>query len=119
MTTWQEVHEKFMEKYFSHLRTSRLREEITHFEQSEGELFHEAWGIFKQLIFECPHHSFEQELLYQFFYQGLTLNFQSRVDTAAGGAILNKTGDELREIYEGMLTNSIIPVTKWTNLRKP
>ena len=63
MTTWQEVYDKFMEKYYSPLETARLRKEIGNFEQLEGEVFHEVWGRFKQLIMECPHHSFSQELL--------------------------------------------------------
>ena len=49
---------------------------------------------------ECPHHSFSPKLLNVFFYQGLTYDCQSKVDTAAGGAIGDKTAEEMNGIYE-------------------
>ena len=55
---------------------------------------------------ECPHHSYSQELLNQFFYEGLTCDCQSKVDTAAGGAIGDKTAVEMHEIYEKLSESS-------------
>ena len=52
-----------MEEYYDQKRTIRLRKKIRSFEQLDGELFHEAWERFKQIVLECPHHSCTQEVL--------------------------------------------------------
>ena len=106
MTTWQEVYDEFMEKYYYQMKTFRLRKKICSFEQLDGELFHEAWERFKQILLECPHHSFTQEVLNQFFYDGLVFDCQLMVDLAAGGAIGNKTAVEIHEIYERVGDNT-------------
>lgn len=91
LTTWGEIYDKFMGKYYSYQKTTNLRQQISKFMQQEGEPFHEAWERFKLLLVECPHHYYAQELLNQFFYDGLTLQGQVMVDGAAGGTIGNKT----------------------------
>ena len=100
MTTWQEVYDEFIKKYYYKRKTFFLKKKICSFEQLDGEPFHEAWERFKQILFECPHHSFTQEVLNQFFYDGLMFDCQVMVDIAAGGAIGNKTTAEIHEIYE-------------------
>ena len=106
MSTWQEVYDKFMGRYYSHSKTTSLRKQISTFEQLDEESFHEAWERFKQLLIDCPHHFFAQELLNQFFYDGLTLTCQYMVDGAAGGTIGNKTATKTYELYEMLGDNS-------------
>ena len=55
---------------------------------------------------QCPHHQFPLSLLVQFFYDGLSLNGQTLVDTAAGGYYGDKTAEEVKEIYEMLSINS-------------
>ena len=93
---WEEVYHKFMGRYYSHQKTTSLRQQISTFTQLDGESFHEARERFNQLLIECPHHYYAQELLNQFFYDGLTLTSQCMVDGAAGGTIGNKTADRLQ-----------------------
>jgi len=106
LRTWEEVYYKFMKRYYSYQKTTSLRQQISTFQQQEGEPFHEAWERFKQLLLECPHHYYAQELLNQFFYDGLTLNSQCIVDNAAGGTMGNKTSDEIHDIFEMLGANS-------------
>ena len=47
LTSWEEVYDKFINKFYSHQKTTKLRTKIVTFSQQEGELFHEAWGTFK------------------------------------------------------------------------
>ena len=49
LRTWEEVFDKFMSNYYSHMKTSYLRRAITKFEQKDDEAFHEAWERFKSL----------------------------------------------------------------------
>jgi len=106
LRTWEEVYHKFMRRYYSYQKTTNLRQQISTFQQQEGEPFHEAWERYKQLLLECPHHYYAPELLNQFFYDGLTLNSQCIVDNAAGGTMGNKTSDEIHEIFEMLGANS-------------
>lgn len=49
LTTWEEVFNKFIAKYYSHQKTTSLRQKIATFQQQDGEPFHEAWERFKHL----------------------------------------------------------------------
>nr|GFA41057.1 hypothetical protein [Tanacetum cinerariifolium] len=42
--------------YVTTLQTTYLRNEITNFLQKPNEMFNEAWGRFKDLLRQCPHH---------------------------------------------------------------
>ena len=104
--TWDEVYSTFMMKFYSPQRTMDLRGKIANFAQRDSESFHEAWERFKLLMTQCPHHQFPLSLLIQFFYDGLSLNGQTLVDTAAGGYYGDKTAKEVKEIYEMLSINS-------------
>lgn len=73
LNTWEEIFHKFIGKYYSHHKTTSLRQNIATFAQQDGEPFHEAWKHFKQLQMDCPYHHYSVELLNQFFYDGLNV----------------------------------------------
>nr|GMD97159.1 Integrase, catalytic core [Ipomoea batatas] len=106
LRTWDDVYNVFMFKYYSSQKTMDYRSRICTFTQREGELFHEVWDRFNLLLTQCPHHQFPLLLLTQFFYDGLTPNCQSLVDTAAGGYTGDKNSDELQAIFESLASNS-------------
>nr|GME01771.1 Retrotransposon gag protein [Ipomoea batatas] len=106
LRTWDDVYNAFMFKYYSSQKTMDYRSRICTFTQREGELFHEVWDRFNLLLTQCPHHQFPLLLLTQFFYDGLTPNCQSLVDTAAGGYTGDKNSDELQAIFESLASNS-------------
>ena len=43
LASWEAAYDKFMGKFYSHQRTTKLRAKIATFAQMEGEPFHEAW----------------------------------------------------------------------------
>ena len=47
LTTWDQVYERFVGKFYSHSKTMSLRQQICTFAQHEDEPFHEAWACFK------------------------------------------------------------------------
>nr|GLL44901.1 uncharacterized protein LOC109174785 [Ipomoea trifida] len=106
LRTWDDVYNAFMFKYYSSQKTMDYRSRICTFTQREGELFHEVWDRFNLLLTQCPHHQFPLLLLTKFFYDGLTPNCQSLVDTAAGGYTGDKNSDELQAIFESLASNS-------------
>ena len=49
ITTWEELAQKFLAKYFPPAKTAKLRNDITTFIQFEGESLYEAWERYKDL----------------------------------------------------------------------
>lgn len=106
LATWEANYNKFVEKFYSHQKTTELRSKIVTFAQMEGEPFHEAWECFKMLLIQCPHHYYPLELQNQFFYDGLTQACQAIVDNAAGGVMGQKIAQQTYELYEMLGANS-------------
>ena len=50
ITTWEELAQKFLAKYFPPTKTAKLRNDITTFVQLEGESLYEAWERYKDLL---------------------------------------------------------------------
>nr|GFA96545.1 reverse transcriptase domain-containing protein [Tanacetum cinerariifolium] len=63
-----------------------------------NETFNEAWERFKDLLRQCPHHSFSELHQLDTFYNALNLNDQDALDSAAGGNFLNKIPRECLSI---------------------
>ncbi|KAH6767681.1 hypothetical protein C2S52_018664 [Perilla frutescens var. hirtella] len=82
----------FIREFYSVVQTFPLQ--ASSFTQYPGEAFHEAWDRFRGLQQQSPHHYLAPELLNQFFYDGLSQNFQYMVDNASGGDIGGRTAEE-------------------------
>ena len=50
VASWNDLAEKFLMKYFPPTKNSRMRNEITSFQQLDGENLHEAWERYKELL---------------------------------------------------------------------
>ncbi|XP_027166489.1 uncharacterized protein LOC113766504 [Coffea eugenioides] len=83
-----------------------LRKEICGIKQHSGESLYEYWERFKNLLHKCPQHQISEQLLIQYFYEGLLFRDRSIIDAESGGALVNKTPQEARELIEGMTENS-------------
>ncbi|RDX80030.1 hypothetical protein CR513_39468, partial [Mucuna pruriens] len=46
---------------------------------------------FNKLCATCPHHQISEQLLIQYFYEGLSIMDRSMIDAASGGALMDKT----------------------------
>ena len=72
ITTWAQLQQEFLKKYFPRGKTNQFRRAITTFAQLDGEQFHESWERLRDLIRKCPHHAVPKWQLVQAFYEGLT-----------------------------------------------
>ncbi|XP_027174318.1 uncharacterized protein LOC113773921 [Coffea eugenioides] len=106
ITTWDQLKKKFLDKYFSASRAASLRKEICGIKQHPGESLYEYWERYKNLLRRCPQHQISEQLIIQYFYEGLIFRDRSIIDAASGGALVNKTPQEARELIEGMAENS-------------
>ena len=83
ITTWADLVQKLLAKFFPPAKMTKMRIEINNFAQYERETFYEAWDYYKELLRKCPHHSLLKWMQVHHFYNGL-----------AGGALMSKNEDE-------------------------
>ncbi|KAM2968104.1 hypothetical protein FF1_028285 [Malus domestica] len=71
VTSWESMKRAFLEKLFPTLRVILLRKKISEIQQSQDESFPTYYERFKALVASCPQHQMKEELLIQYFYEGL------------------------------------------------
>ena len=106
ITTWTQVHRAFLEKSFPASRIGSIRKEICGIKQMNGEAFHEYWECFNKLCASCPQHQISEQLLIQYFYEGLLPIDRNMVDAASGGPLVNKNPAQARELFNIMKQNT-------------
>ncbi|XP_051150176.1 uncharacterized protein LOC127264717 [Andrographis paniculata] len=104
--TWNDMKNKFLEKYFPASRAAILRKEICGIKQQSGETLHEYWERFNKLIIKCPQHQIPPQLLIQYFYDGLSLMDRNIIDAASGEALVNKTLAQAWDLIARMAENT-------------
>ena len=105
ITSWDDLSNKFMARFFPPAKATKLRIDISSFFQYEGESFYEAWERFKDLLRNCPHHSFTKWIQVHNFYNGLSSPTRTLTDAFAGGAIMGKNEVEAYQILENIALN--------------
>ncbi|XP_024038281.1 uncharacterized protein LOC112097328 [Citrus clementina] len=106
ITTWNGLKKQFLEKYFPASRATNIRKDICGIRQLHGETLYEYWERFKQLCASCRQHQISNQLLIQYFYEGLSLMDRSMIDPACGGMLVNKTPTQARELISNMAANA-------------
>ena len=106
ITSWNELKRMFLEKYFPASRAATIRKEICGIRQDAGETLYEYWERFKRLCASCPHHQISDQLLIQYFYEGLLSMDRSMIDAASGGALVDLTPVAAKNLISNMATNS-------------
>nr|GEY56173.1 reverse transcriptase domain-containing protein [Tanacetum cinerariifolium] len=98
--TWEDLVLKFINQFFPPSKTTYLRNEIINFLQKPNETFNKAWEYFKDLLRQCPRHSFSELHQLDMFYNELNPNDQDALDSAAGENFLDKTPRECLSIIK-------------------
>ncbi|RDY12762.1 hypothetical protein CR513_02393, partial [Mucuna pruriens] len=104
--TWGDMKRTFLENFFPTSRTTTIRKEICGIRQHTGETLHEYWERFNKLCATCPHHQISEQLLIQYFYEGLAMMDRSMIDAASGGALMDKTPAAARHLISNMASNT-------------
>jgi len=111
ITSWDQMRQAFLARFFPPSKTAKLRDQITRFTQKDGESLYDAWERLKEMLRLCPHHGLEKWLIVHTFYNGLSYTTKMTVDVAAGGALMNKNYTEAYALIEDMAKNHY----RWTN----
>ncbi|KAM1227522.1 hypothetical protein ACFX2J_006730 [Malus domestica] len=91
VTSWESMKWAFLEKFFPTSRVILLRKRISGIQQNQGESFPTYYERFKTLVASCPQHQMKEDLLLQYFYEGLLPIERQMLDASAGGALVDKT----------------------------
>nr|KYP41233.1 hypothetical protein KK1_037397 [Cajanus cajan] len=106
ITTWNQMKRLFLEKFFPASKTTTIRKEICGIRQLNGETLYEYWERFNKLCATCPQQQISEQLLIQYFYEGLTLMNRNMIDAASGGALMDKTPNAARQLISNMAANT-------------
>ncbi|KAM1342672.1 hypothetical protein ACFX2F_006963 [Malus domestica] len=91
VTSWESMKIAFLEKFFPTSRVILLRKKINGIQQNQGESFPAYYKRFKTLVASCPQHQMKEELLIQYFYEGLLPIERQMFDASAGDDLVDKT----------------------------
>ena len=105
ITSWNDLVQKFLTKFFPPSKIAQLVQEINTFRQLEGENLAEAWEIFHELLRRCPHHRLTRWMQVHTFYNGLSDSTRTVIDASAEGALIKKTTYQAYGILADMATN--------------
>ena len=106
ITSWNDLVQKFLTKFFPPTKIVHLVQEINTFRQLERENLAEAWEIFHELLRRCPHHRLTKWMQVHNFYNSLRDATRTVIDASARGALMKKTTDQAYEILEDAATNT-------------
>ena len=105
ITSWSDLVQKFLTKFFTPSKIAQLVQKINTFRQLEGENLTEAWERFHELLRRCPHHRLTRWMQVHTFYNSLRDATRTVIDASAEGALMKKTTDQAYEILEDTTTN--------------
>nr|GEW42521.1 reverse transcriptase domain-containing protein [Tanacetum cinerariifolium] len=98
--TWDDLVNKFINKFFPPSKTTHLKNDISCFTQRFEETFGAAWERFKEMLRACLHHGFSELTQIDTFYNGLNEQDQDSLNAMAGGIFLSKMTREALKIIE-------------------
>ena len=106
ITSWNDLVQNFLTKFFPHSKIAQLVQEINTFRQLEGENLAEACKRFHEFLRRCPHHRLTRWMQVHTFHNGLRDATKTVIDASTRGALMKKTMDQAYEILEDTATNS-------------
>jgi len=88
LTSWNDVEEKFLQRFFPISRYIKAKSEIFVFRQGEDKSFCETRERFKMILRKCLNHGFEDIAQLSIFLTGLRSDTKMLVDAAAGNTMM-------------------------------
>ncbi|CAN6542407.1 unnamed protein product [Malus baccata var. baccata] len=106
VTSWESMKRAFLEKFFPTSRVILLWKRISGIQQEEGESFPTYYERFKSLVASCPQHQMKEELLLQYFYEGLLPIERQMLDASVEGALVDKTPTAAKTLISNRALNA-------------
>ncbi|GKD74321.1 MAK10-like protein [Tanacetum coccineum] len=94
ITTWEDLTTRFLAQLFPPGKTAKLRNDISMFQQHQGESLSEAWTRFKDLLQKVLHHGIDLWLQVQIFYDHVNPVTRRTIDQSTGGKLRDRNAEE-------------------------
>ncbi|KAI3743725.1 hypothetical protein L1987_56790 [Smallanthus sonchifolius] len=104
--TWADLQQKFLEEFYTMKKTNEARANIRNFKQKGGELFHESFTRFKDMLRKCPHHGINMWELLVAFYDGMSSEDIRDINSQSNGTFLYNHVQVDWDLLERMCANS-------------
>ena len=104
LTSWKDVEEKFLQRFFPISRYIKAKFEIFVFRQEADESFCERWERFKMILRKCPNHGFEDIVQLSIFLTGLINDTKMLLDAAAGGTMMSLDVEQATRIIATLVS---------------
>ncbi|KAL8091927.1 hypothetical protein AgCh_034265 [Apium graveolens] len=105
ITTWEDLAQKFLVKFYQMAKTTAMRSALTQFAQQPGESMCEAWECYKEMLRKCPHHGMPDWMVITGFYNSLGVQSRPMLDVNSGGSLWAKSYTEAYNLIETMAAN--------------
>ncbi|KAF7839401.1 hypothetical protein G2W53_007883 [Senna tora] len=109
LTSWEEMMRLFLDRYFPSSRVINVRRDICGIKQKVTESLFDYWEQFKKLCASYPQHDTPEQSLLHYFYEGLLPTERSKIDSASGGSMEDKTPTEARKLIDTIAATSRKP----------
>uniref|UniRef100_A0A803MIC7 Retrotransposon gag domain-containing protein n=1 Tax=Chenopodium quinoa TaxID=63459 RepID=A0A803MIC7_CHEQI len=96
----------FLEKFFPTSCIGSIRKEICGIRQNNNESLYEYWQRFNRLCSSYPQHQISDQLLIQYFYEGLLPHDRGMIDAFSGGALVDNTSTKAKTLISNMAQNT-------------
>ncbi|XP_049354638.1 uncharacterized protein LOC125819190 [Solanum verrucosum] len=106
ITTWMELKEAFLERFFPESKELQMKDEISTHKQLPGEAMHDTWWRFSQKLKKCPNHDLTERHLEQAFYRSLNYVTKHVVDAVCGGLFMRKPFSESMQLLDEVSKNN-------------
>ncbi|CAN6544905.1 unnamed protein product [Malus baccata var. baccata] len=106
ISTWAQLNENFLNKYYPASKTLDMRTHILSFAQKPNEEFHEAWERFKELIRKCLHSGINTTDQMHIFFRWLNMTTKTLVNASCGGSYKDKNAQEACLLFEKMAADT-------------
>ena len=112
VTTWEELVEAYLSRFFLPALTSEERGEIISFKQKEDEALFNAWERYKQLMRKCPIHGIEKMTQMNIFYHAMNYTSKGIIDAACCGAFKRKSAEEVNQLIKDLAKGNYRALSK-------
>ncbi|CAN6691467.1 unnamed protein product [Malus baccata var. baccata] len=106
ISTWAQLSENFLNKYYPASKTFDMRTQILSFAQKPNEEFHDVWERFKELIRKCPHSGINTTDQMHIFFRGLNMTTKTLVNASCRGSYKDKNAQEACLLFEKMVADT-------------
>jgi len=102
LTSWNDVEEKFLHRFFPLSRYIKAKSDISTFRQGANETFCEAWERFKLMLRRCSNHGFEDISQLSIFHNGVRADTKMILGAAAGGTMMAVDVEQATRIIDAL-----------------